>query len=722
MTPPTLPGDRPSLRPFFSALAVSGALSALVVCAAVAAAPGTVRAPLAWGTGAAAVVLSVAVATAVHALCGRRGIRRRLEAVTQDLGRLLRQQARTTDESRQEQQRLIDELARQRAEFTESFAAERSRLERESGQETDRLRRENARLTAELERARRERATAVSATSNTAGRMQALATATLADLRAMEDRHSDEDVLADLLHLDHRTAQAGRLADSIAVLTGARSGRRWARPIGMESILRGAMGRIAGYQRVRVHSASEAAVAGHAAEGVMHALAELLDNAANFSPPTAEVHVYVEEVPAGVIVSVEDSGLVMGDVQLRRAERAVCGDVSELGGLTGTRLGLAVVGRLARKHGLKVSFRPSARGGTGVLMLIPQSVLTSPAPEQPPLPQPPAPAPSPSPAVAVAVVDESPAPSPQEGPAGLPKRRRGRTLAAAERSRSTPRSPAARPTSGTDTDETRAARFSNFRRAIRPTATDTPATATHRTGTDPAGSTPTAEQGPRHPDTVPDTGQATSGPALPTTAAEQATSDPAAPASGTADALPAHATPNTDEATTDPASPASAPAPAPAPEHTASDPAGPDTGQATADPAVSAPADRPSATGPAPRATGRRAPAAAAPVVGRPPQDSVASDQADTSRRTTRTPGTPHHPPHDTAGIPRNPAGLPQDRGVSGRAGTETRGAVPEAGAPVHPADRQGGRSAGASQGSSDGRRSSAPSPTHTHTEGDTTS
>ncbi|MGH1552137.1 ATP-binding protein [Streptomyces sp. L7] len=83
----------------------------------------------------------------------------------------------------------------------------------------------------------------------------------------------------------------------------------------------------------------------------MHALAELLDNAANFSPPTAEVHVYVEEVPAGAIVSVEDSGLVMGDIQLRRAERAVSGDSAELGGLTGTRLGLAVVGRLARKYG-----------------------------------------------------------------------------------------------------------------------------------------------------------------------------------------------------------------------------------------------------------------------------------------------------------------------------------------------------------------------------------
>ncbi|MFI2205076.1 ATP-binding protein [Streptomyces sp. NPDC020192] len=519
MIPPTHPGDRPSLRTFLTALAVTGALSALVVCVAVAAAPGSVRTPLAWGAGVAAVVLSAAVADAVQTRRTARGLRHRLDAVTQDLGRLLQQQARATDETRQEQQRLIDELAQQRTEFTESFAAERAELERAGGQETDRLRRENARLTDELERARRERATAVAATSNAAGRMQALATATLADLRAMEDRHSDEDVLADLLHLDQRTAQAGRIADSIAVLTGARSGRRWARPIGMESILRGAMGRIAGYRRVRVHSVSEAAVAGHAAEGVMHALAELLDNASNFSPPTAEVHVYVEEVPAGVIVSVEDSGLVMGDVQLRRAERAVSGDVSELGGLTGTRLGLAVVGRLALKHGLKVSFRPSARGGTGVLMLIPQDILTTPAPPESPAATPlPAPAESPSvpPAAEATPVHESAAR--EEGPAGLPKRRRGRTLAEAERSRSTPR-PAEAPATGTDTGKARAARFSSFRQALRPATQDTQGTpdttpdasGTRRVGTDPAAPTPAAAHAAAA--TAPDTDPATSAPA-----------------------------------------------------------------------------------------------------------------------------------------------------------------------------------------------------------------
>src|SRR5206468_5211959 len=119
------------------------------------------------------------------------------------------------------------------------------------------------------------------------------------------------DVLADLLHLDHCTAQAGRLADTVAVLTGARSGRRWTRPIVMESVLRGALGRIEAYQRVRLHSASTSAVLGHAAEGVMHALAELMDNACNFSPPTEEVHVYVQETTSGVVVTIEDAGLGM---------------------------------------------------------------------------------------------------------------------------------------------------------------------------------------------------------------------------------------------------------------------------------------------------------------------------------------------------------------------------------------------------------------------------
>ncbi|WP_018569907.1 sensor histidine kinase [Streptomyces sp. PsTaAH-124] len=564
MTAPSPHGERSAVRTLVPLPAATALVCAAVVAGTVPAAPASVRTPLAWGAGLASVVLVAAVFWAVRAGRTARSLRRRLHTVTQDAERLAQERHRTAEEAQRERQHLIDELSWQRAEFAESLAHERVRAEEGAARETDRLAQDNARLTGELERAHRARDAAISATSNAAGRMQALTTAMLADLRAMEERHSDEDVLADLLHLDHRTAQAGRLADSVAVLTGARSGRRWARPIAMESILRGAMGRISAYRRVRVHAASETAVAGHAAEGVMHALAELLDNAANFSPPTSEVHVYVEEVPAGVILSVEDSGLVMGEVQLRRAERAVAGDVSELGGLTGTRLGLAVVGRLALKYGLKVSFRPSARGGTGVLMLIPQDILTSPvaspsAPSAPSAPVRPAAAPArdipgagstataesaatggdtarptapddapaaePSvPAASTAPASGDPAPVHEsvpdgtdgdtaEWPVALPKRRRGRTLADAERTRNTARTPAPRPAAAAEDVKTRAARFGSFRQAVRPGAADHAAAPGPATGPQPDGGDATAPPAPAdlpsHPTAHPE-GDATS--------------------------------------------------------------------------------------------------------------------------------------------------------------------------------------------------------------------
>ncbi|MFD8704615.1 sensor histidine kinase [Kitasatospora sp. NPDC059648] len=350
----------------------------------------------------------------------------------------------------------------------------------------------------EIGRGERLRAAALAVCATAAGRVQALATSMHAELREMQHRH-DEEVLGDLLRLDHSTAQAGRMADSIAVLTGARSGRRWAKPIAVESVLRGALGRIGAYQRVRLHNASTAAVAGFAAEGVMHALAELLDNATNFSAPPSEVHVYVEEVPAGLAVTVEDSGLGLSDSWLRRAERAVSDEPLDLATLSaGTRLGLAVVGVLARKHGLQISFRPSARGGTGVVMLIPQQLVTHAAPAPtaapapateavrpaltparpapaplPPAPGAPAAVPAPAPAAvptAVPVGAVVPAPAvparPPAAPArmtdsGLPQRRRGQTLATTAAAAA----PVAKPVR---TDAARAAaRFGAFRRAAQ---------------------------------------------------------------------------------------------------------------------------------------------------------------------------------------------------------------------------------------------------------------
>jgi signal transduction histidine kinase len=223
--------------------------------------------------------------------------------------------------------------------------------------------------------AERRGAAAMAACASAAARIQAQTTRMLAELREMENRHGrEEKVFADLMELDHRVSQMGRLADSIALLAGGRSGRRWTKPIPMESILRGAMSRIDAYRRVRLHSTSTAAVVGYAAEGVMHALAELMDNAAAFSAHGSEVHVYVEEEDVGVVATIEDSGLGMRKRERGRAE-ALVAQPFNLATLPGTRLGLAVVGRVADRYGLSVNFRPSSRGGTGVVVMIPRQLI-----------------------------------------------------------------------------------------------------------------------------------------------------------------------------------------------------------------------------------------------------------------------------------------------------------------------------------------------------------
>ncbi|MCA1225336.1 sensor histidine kinase KdpD [Saccharopolyspora sp. 6M] len=340
-------------------LLISGVVTAGLSTWAALASPEPARLVIAWSTGIAAALISIALALASWGMQNANFYRTRAEKADGATAKL----ADKTLPALVTRLRSGSSVDTALSEIDHPRNPTHQRILRTLGQE--------------IGNGERSRAAAMLACANAAGRMQALSTNMLASLREMEERH-DESVLGDLLELDHTTAQAGRLADSIAVLTGARSGRRWTKPIKMESILRGSVGRIAAYKRVRLHSTSTIAIVGYAAEGVMHALAELMDNATSFSPPSELAHVYVEEVHSGVVVTIEDGGLVMSEAAMKRAVHAVGSEPLDLTKLNGTRLGLAVVGCLARKHGLTVSFRPSSRGGTGVVVMIPRKLITQP--------------------------------------------------------------------------------------------------------------------------------------------------------------------------------------------------------------------------------------------------------------------------------------------------------------------------------------------------------
>jgi signal transduction histidine kinase len=296
---------------------------------------------------------------------------------------------------------------------------------------------------------------------NVARRVQAIVHQQFQDLREMEERHGGSpDVFDDLLRLDHGTALIGRLADSLAVLGGSRPGRQWQQPVPLFNVLRGAMSRITDYQRVELHSVVEVAISGPTVEPLIHALAELLDNATRYSPPQTRVHMTAVEVQSGIAVEIEDGGVGLGEEARVRAERVLTQvnsglDLADLG--ENPRLGLSVVGRLAQTHRFQVSLRPSAYGGVRAVLIIPRDLATV------------VPLSAATPGAAVTTNPNKPVPAlalqPQEprnieiNDNGLPQRRRGATAPlggsrSSQESLTAPRapqpaSPAPEPTNGT---------------------------------------------------------------------------------------------------------------------------------------------------------------------------------------------------------------------------------------------------------------------------------
>ncbi|MGK3939527.1 ATP-binding protein [Streptomyces caeruleatus] len=215
---------------------------------------------------------------------------------------------------------------------------------------------------------------------NIARRVQAIVHQQANELREMEEDHGrNPEVFDDLLRIDHGTALIGRLADSISVLGGGRPGRQWPEPVALYSVLRGAMSRILEYRRIDLSSIAKVNVKGTAVEPVIHAAAELLDNATRYSPPQSKVHVTATEVQTGVCIEIEDAGVSLSEEARLRAEgmleRAKAGvDFQDLG--ESPRLGLAVVGRLCQAYNMQVSLRASAYGGVRAILVVPSDMLT----------------------------------------------------------------------------------------------------------------------------------------------------------------------------------------------------------------------------------------------------------------------------------------------------------------------------------------------------------
>ncbi len=190
----------------------------------------------------------------------------------------------------------------------------------------------------------------------------------------LERETSDPDVLEELFRLDHLATRMRRNAESLLVLAGEEPPRRWAEPVSLTDVVRGAVAEVEDYQRVNVDGVDESQLVGSAVSDVSHLLAELIENAAQFSPPDTTVEVVGRRVVDGYSLAVVDDGVGMSEEQLADVNHRL--DTSPLvDRVPSSFLGLFVVGRLAARHGIRVRLVESTTEGVTAKVLLPNSLV-----------------------------------------------------------------------------------------------------------------------------------------------------------------------------------------------------------------------------------------------------------------------------------------------------------------------------------------------------------
>ncbi|WP_232533731.1 nitrate- and nitrite sensing domain-containing protein [Plantactinospora sp. KBS50] len=204
---------------------------------------------------------------------------------------------------------------------------------------------------------------------NLARRSQVLVERQLELLDELEREESDPEQLDNLFRLDHLAARMRRNDDSLLVLAGSESTRRWSQPVPLTAVMLAAVAEVEQYQRIRHRVVGQPYVLGHAVADLVHLLAELLENATSFSPPDTPVELTGRlDSAGGVIVEITDRGLGLSGAGLAEANAVLAAppmaDVA-----ASQRMGLFVVSHLAARQGIEVRLRPADRGATARVRL-----------------------------------------------------------------------------------------------------------------------------------------------------------------------------------------------------------------------------------------------------------------------------------------------------------------------------------------------------------------
>ncbi|MFE4456782.1 nitrate- and nitrite sensing domain-containing protein [Nocardia tengchongensis] len=212
---------------------------------------------------------------------------------------------------------------------------------------------------------------------NIARRSQTTMHQLLSLLEQAEHRHDDPDTLHMLFEFDNLATRARRNAENLVILGGERPGRQWRNPVPLHDVVRSAVTETEHYSRIHAVRLPDVPVVGSAVADLIHLLAELIDNAATFSPPQTRVEISGEMGGAGLIIEISDLGIGLDRSDLARINDMLADppdfNVTTLS--TDSRLGLFVVGQLAKRHKVAVRLTESDYGGIRSVVRLPYELV-----------------------------------------------------------------------------------------------------------------------------------------------------------------------------------------------------------------------------------------------------------------------------------------------------------------------------------------------------------
>lgn len=198
----------------------------------------------------------------------------------------------------------------------------------------------------------------------------------LSNLEAMERGEDDSHRLDQLYRLDHLAARLRRNAENLRVLVDHDADEDSGDTISVLDTVRAAMSSIDQYAKVSIGRVASLGVVGFAANDLSRVITELLDNATQHSPPSADVRVSGHLTEQGsVLIRIEDDGIGLPADRLTELNDRLSRS-QRLDDVAVRHMGLAVVRRLAERHGLRVSLDHRMPNGTTATVLVPPSLVT----------------------------------------------------------------------------------------------------------------------------------------------------------------------------------------------------------------------------------------------------------------------------------------------------------------------------------------------------------